>query len=106
MDSLRPALPLALILLLSASVDADRISFDSPETWATWTMPLGAVQISAAGHVDLVAVRKQIDAVADALTFGGGIRSAGSSASQAMRLMDGDLSTSWTPRASDDIGDW
>jgi hypothetical protein len=107
MRSPRSAAPLALgFLLLAGEVTGDRISFDSREAWQAWTMPVGAVEVTARGQIRLVPVRKGIDAVADAADFGGGIRGAGSNVADAALLMDGDVSTAWKPRSADDTQDW
>ena len=103
------ALCLALVILAGLSLDqaeGERISFATRSAWQEWTLPTGAVELTPDGKVQLVPVRKGIDAVANAADFGGGIRAVGSNPSDADLLMDGDPTTGWAPLESDDPEKW
>ena len=51
-------------------------------------------------------VRRDIDAVANAVDFGGGIRDVGSDARNAGNLIDGASDTFWSPDFADLVDDW
>jgi hypothetical protein len=93
-------------LSLPLEVVAEQLSFDTAQDWNRWQLPLGAVQVTPEGTLQPVKVRKNVDAVADAAFFGGGIRKAGSNAPDAPLVMDGDLSTGWSPDPKDPVEDW
>ncbi|MBT4496458.1 MAG: hypothetical protein HOC74_01980 [Gemmatimonadetes bacterium] len=100
---------LALVILVGLSANrvlGERISFATRSAWQEWTMPTGAVEVTPAGDVQLVPVRKNIDAVVNAANFGGGIRAVGSNPGDADLLMDGDPTTGWAPLESDGEEKW
>jgi hypothetical protein len=97
---------LAAGLGLALGAGAEELHFDTAQDWSLWQMPLGAVQVTPEGTVSPVLVRKNVDAVADAAAFGGGIRKAGSNAPDAALVMDGDLDTGWSPDPDDPVEDW
>ena len=107
----------ACLLLLSAEEGrADTFAIDSPEKWQTWQMPGGLVEISDAGHLELVEFRKEINAVLDAHLFthptqtrdevSGGIWRVDSGQETAARIIDGDPETFWKPDADDPVQFW
>ena len=96
----------ALGLCVASAALAEQISFDTRTAWQQWRQPKGAVEISPLGTIGLVKVRKNVDALRDAVAFGGGIRAVGSGANTAAQLIDGDRSTGWQPEASDPSESW
>ena len=64
--------------------------------WREWQRPGNAIEISR-GKAAPRFVRRDIDAVANAGDFGGGIRAAGSNSGDAGNLIDGSLSSFWAP---------
>jgi hypothetical protein len=107
-----------MALAMSAPLvgSAAELTFDSAADWEAWDIPHGLVSVSGAGDLELVSYRKDINAVEDAPTFthatraggevSGGIWHAGSSPSTARRVIDGDPTTFWQPRADDDLSQW
>ena len=85
---------------------SERMSFDTCGAWEEWTLPNGAVELTLDGQIQLVPVRKNINATLDAEAFGGGIRGVGSNARDAALIMDGDLTTGWAPLAEDGEDKW
>lgn len=69
--------------------------------WREWQRPGDAIEISL-GKAGPRFVRRDIDAVANAGDFGGGIRAAGSNSGAAGNLIDGSLSSFWAPDWDDD----
>ena len=69
--------------------------------WREWQRPGNAIEISR-GKAGPRFVRRNIDAVANAGDFGGGIRVAGSNGGDAGNLIDGSLSSFWAPDWDDD----
>ena len=103
------ALRLALVILVGLSLNqvwGERISFATRSAWQEWTLPTGAVELTPAGRVQLVPVRKDIDAVINADDFGGGVRAVGSNPGDADLLMDDDPTTGWAPLETDDEEKW
>ena len=96
----RLPLCLGLVLLLGAPTTAETIRYRTSADWRTWDLPLGIVELSSRGALTTVAPRKGIDAAANAMDFGGGVRGVGSNLTQADRVFDGDVETGWRP--SDD----
>lgn len=103
MTPIRP-LSIALLGLVPLTAQADLIRFATPAQWQEWSLPGNAVEVTSATGVVPVRVRKDIDAVVDAVARGGGIRDVGSNADQAPAVMDNDPTTGWAPAAgaSDD----
>jgi hypothetical protein len=102
-----------LVLLMLAALGCgsglaygERLSFDTQDAWRAWFLPVGAVEITAAGQVRPVPVRKHVNAVLDAGAFGGGIRAAGSNPQEAARAADGDPATGWAPDPRDPVENW
>ena len=73
--------------------------------WQRWSLPEGALVASARG-IRPILVRRDVNAIADAPTFGGGIRGAGTDLADAPRLIDGDPGTAWAPSEADPLGEW
>ena len=86
-------------------VTADRLTISSDRDWNEWTLPGNAVEVSR-GVLTPAFVRRNIDAVANAVDFGGGIRDVGSDARNAGNLIDGDSDTFWSPDFADPVDDW
>jgi hypothetical protein len=78
---------------------AQQISYDTPQSWQTWALPTGAIEVTDRGHLRPVRVRKNINAMLDMEAFGGGVRLVGSNSATAERVFDGDPATGWAPRA-------
>ena len=83
--------------LLNLPVDSEEIRFDTAGEWKTWNLPHGIITATPTGRLEPIVVRRDIDAVANLAAFGGGIHEAGSNARSAARIIDGDLSTGWSP---------
>ena len=118
---------LVLVLLLfpfrlqaqGYSILDDKVVINSEEHWVRWKSASKTLQITDEG-VRPVFIRKSteieidgrivrvpgINAVSNASEFGGGVLAAGSSASMALDLMDGDLDTFWEPDMDDPIESW
>ncbi|NKB69461.1 MAG: hypothetical protein GKR89_20510 [Candidatus Latescibacteria bacterium] len=96
---------LLALLLAASSTQAQRIRFDSVQSWSTWQLP-GAVELTAAGQLRTLAARKNINATLNAGQLGGGIRKAGSNPLTAALVMDGDPDTGWNPNPADATADW
>ena len=84
---------------------ADEIRFASRRDWQAWPLP-GTVELTSQGGLKPIAARRDINAALNAAAFGGGIRSAGSNLRDAPLVMDGDLSTGWSPRLDDLPESW
>ena len=101
------------------SVEPGRIVVDSPEHWEHWQSVANSVQITEDG-VRPAFIRKStrlieegrevvvpgINAVLNAVDFGGGITAAGSNSASALDVMDGQMDTYWEPDRSDRVEDW
>ena len=96
----------ALVLLAGwwTVAQAERISFDTPESWSTWSIPSGAVELTDQGIVP-VPVRKHTNAALDAAKFAG-VFKAGSTQAQAGLVVDGNPNTGWAPQDSDPLENW
>ncbi|MSR83225.1 MAG: hypothetical protein EXS58_09930 [Candidatus Latescibacteria bacterium] len=107
---------LATLLLSAGRGRAEVFTFDSAREWQTWQIPKGVVEVGAAGQLQLVKYRKNIDPIRDALLFAhptqkrgevhGGIWNAGSNSQAAGRVIDGDPQTFWRPDPADNVVDW
>ena len=86
-----------IFLLLPAALAADELRYSSVREWSRWELPLGAVELVPGGGVRPVRVRKGINAAANALALGGGIRGVGSNPGAARRVFDGDRGSGWAP---------
>ena len=60
------------------SIRDDRVVIDRPEEWRSWSFPLDILEITEEGSVHPRLIRRDVDAVANMATFGGGVRAAGS----------------------------
>ncbi|MCE2451117.1 MAG: hypothetical protein J4F35_23005 [Candidatus Latescibacteria bacterium] len=96
----------AAVLWLAGALAAEQLRFDAVDEWRTWGLPLGIVALDDAGVIRPVEIRKNVDPVRDAAVFGGGIHAAGSNALTAVRAIDGDRLTGWSPNLADDLDDW
>ena len=100
---------LAAVLILGSSypLAADQIRYDSARDWRQWgDLPLGAVELTPSGEIQLTKIEKGIDAVRDLDDFGGGIRNAGSNLNTARLAIDGNPETGWAPDPETDPGEW
>ncbi len=98
---------LAGVILLCTTVGwADQLRFDQVAEWSEWSFSRSSVQLNASGGVEPVRFRKDIDAVANAVDFGGGIHNVGSNPFAAPWIMDGDPATGWSPDPEADRSDW
>ena len=85
--------------------NADELRFASRRDWQAWPLP-GTVELTPQGGLKPIAARRDINAALNAAAFGGGIRAAGSNLRAAPLVMDGDLSTGWSPRMDDPPESW
>ena len=85
--------------------EADRLTVTSDRDWNEWSLPGDAVEVSG-GRLTPAIVRRDVDAVADAMEFGGGIRDVGSDSRNAVHILDGNLDTHWSPAFTDPVTDW
>ena len=118
---------LVLVLLLfpfrvqaqGYSILDDKVVINSNEHWVRWKSASKTLQITDEGvrpvfirtsteiEIDGQIVRVPgINAVSNASEYGGGVLAAGSNASMAFDLMDGDLDTFWEPEIDDPIESW
>ena len=93
----------ALLLcgMVHSSATGEELRIGTNADWREWQRPGDAIEISR-GKASPRFVRRNIDAVANAGDFGGGIRAAGSNSSDAGNLIDGDPSSFWAPDWDDD----
>ena len=121
-------LPISLGVLISSaalwgqngySIQNGQVIIDSPQQWSQWQATEKTIQITDEG-VQPTFIRKStvldidgeevvvpgINAVANAIELGGGIRNAGSNFLDATNLMDGRMDTYWQPDTSDPLRDW
>ncbi len=97
----------AVLILGSYPLAADQLRYDSARDWRQWEdLPLGAVELTPSGTIQLTKIEKGIDAVRDLGEFGGGIRNAGSNLNTARLAIDGNPETSWAPDPETDPGEW
>ena len=94
---------LAILTLRPADVRAQgyvleegRMVVAAPKHWSAWTFPKETLEISDEGRVIPQFIRKDINAVANAVDLGGGV-TAGSNPRLAEYVLDGDPTTSWAP---------
>jgi hypothetical protein len=92
-----------------SAAHAGTMVFDSRKDWEWWTLPGGALRVTEDGWVVPTYIRKRINACLDAKEFvverdetgnpvrWGGIKAAGSNASAAASILDGNPGTSWGP---------
>lgn len=95
---------------------AGSLIIDTHADWAAWTFPKGTLELTPDGQVRPRFYRKNINACLNASEFVwvdkkkqehvGGLRNAGANAGAAARIIDGDPTTSWGPRRTDDPQDW
>ena len=105
-----------LLALWPHAVWAEVLTFDSPASWQSWSMPSDLVQITDEGQLQLVRFRKEINAAADAGQFinptqtrgevSGGIWEAKSSPQTAPFIIDSDPETFWQPDPDDPQDQW
>ena len=92
-------------LLAIQALGAEELHLGGPGGWSEWVLPGDAVDV-ADGVLKPAFVRRNIDAVQNAATFGGGIRAAGTALNRAALLIDGDAETAWAPAAEAPLEDW
>lgn len=113
-----------LLLGLGTPARADIYEISTKADWEAgweeggWRYPKGIVKITDEGNVELVRVRKNIDAIANADQFEhnsweksdieiqGGIKDAGSNQADAKKTIDRNPDTWWSPRWNDPLQDW
>ena len=99
---LRAALWAVLLCGMAYSAAAgEKLRIGTSADWNAWQRPGDAIEISR-GKAGPRFVRRDIDAVANAGDFGGGIRAAGSNRGAAGNLIDGNLGSFWAPDWDDD----
>ena len=98
------SLLIAILISLSSQVKSKELLITSSKDWSAWDLPGDALVIKN-GSLSPNLVRRNINAVANANDFGGGIRSSGSDISNSFQLIDGDFSTSWRPNLQTTIED-
>ena len=86
------------------SATGEELRVGTSADWDQWQRPGDAIEISR-GKAGPRFVRRNIDAVANAGDFGGGIRAAGSNGGAAGNLIDGSLDSFWAPDWDDDPED-
>ena len=96
---------LYILLIACGPLGADEVRITSSQDWNRWQLPGDALLVEN-GSLRPGFVRRDINAVENAVRFGGGIRGVGSNPSQADRLIDGDRSTYWSPDTSAPIEEW
>ena len=84
----------------------DELRFDTAARWRQWALPLGAVELTRDGSVQPVAVRRNNNALQNAVAFGGGISRVGSNPAAALQVLDGDAGTGWSPDLDAAAADW
>ena len=89
-----------------AIVDNSKVVIDSKGHWNRWQSIYKTIQVNEEGEVQPTFIRKNINAVANAPEFDGGIRAAGTNLAGAGALMDGNMETFWEPDLSDSPEDW
>ena len=94
-----------ILLLVCSPLVADELLITTPSDWARWQLPGDAISIDG-GSLRPGFVRRDINAVANAAQFGGGIRDVGSHPAQADNLIDGDESTYWSPDPTKSTDTW
>lgn len=105
--NVRMALAALLVWGSSYPLTADQIRYDSARDWRQWEdLPLGAVELTPSGEIQLTKIEKGTDAVRDLADFDGGIRNAGSNLSTARLAIDGNPATGWAPDPEDDPDEW
>ena len=92
-------------ILYPHPTEAEQIRFDSRRDWQAWQLP-GTVELSPQGAIVPVKAQRDINATLNAQAFGGGIRHAGSNSRDAILVMDGDLTTGWSPNPQDPAENW
>ena len=97
---------LAALILGSYPLAADQLRYDSARDWRQWHLPLGAVELTPSGTIQLAKIEKGIDAVRNLDAFGGGIHNAGSNLNAARLVIDGNPATSWAPDPEADPDEW
>ncbi|MBT7417625.1 MAG: hypothetical protein HN780_03795 [Gemmatimonadetes bacterium] len=97
---------LAILALATSGIlplAAEQLTFDTRSAWQQWKHPVGAIDLTPNGAVLPLSVRKNINAVSNADYFGSGIRNVGSNSRDAANILDGNLSTSWSPNPAEGL---
>ena len=93
-------------LLLATPLAGDQLRIATSNDWRQWQLPGDAVEV-ARGTLKPSFVRRNINAVANALDFAsGGIRKVGSNPGDARHFIDGDRTTYWAPDPNARVEDW
>lgn len=93
----------ALIVAGTLPAESEKLSFNTRSAWQEWKHPVGAIDLTVTGRVQPLPVRKNIDAVRNAESFGGGILGVGSNSRDAANAIDGNPATSWSPDPADGL---
>ncbi len=96
----------AALILGSYPLAADQLRYDSARDWRQWHLPLGAVELTPSGAIQLTKIEKGINAIRDLDAFGGGIRHAGSNLNTARLAIDGNPATGWAPDPAANPDEW
>ena len=94
-----------LLFLFAPTLHADQLRINSSADWNAWTLPGDAIVVED-GRIQPSFVRRDINAVANAGDFDGGIRGVGSNPQSAANLIDGDKNTYWSPNTNAPAEDW
>ena len=101
----RHLLPTALLLVGLGTIGwGKEIRINTDRDWDAWSLPGNAMHIEG-GSVRPTFIRRDINAVANAGTFGGGIRKVGSGTESAFDLIDGNAATAWRPAPGTPVED-
>ena len=93
-------------LLVATPLAGDQLRIATSNDWCQWQLPGDAVEV-ARGALKPSFVRRNINAVANALDFAsGGIRKVGSNPGDALHFIDGDPATYWAPDPNASVEDW
>ena len=93
-----------LLVVVCQSAAADQIRITTTQDWNRWQQPGDARSVEN-GTLRPGFIRRDINAVANAVRFGGGIHGVGSNPTRAGNLIDGDRTTYWAPDPSAPLED-
>jgi hypothetical protein len=97
---------------------AGEITFDTKQDWSQWKAMKGTIEITEDGWAKPTFIRKNVNAAVNAHEFviekdaqgapsrWGGIIGAGSNPDRARSILDGNMTTWWSPRPEDPLDAW
>jgi len=94
-----------LLVVVCQSAAAEQIRITTTQDWNRWQRPGDALSVEN-GTLRPGFIRRDINAVANAAQFGGGIHGVGSNPARAGNLIDGDRTTYWAPDPNAPLEDW